>query len=55
MNSVRTNNLKFDISKVTVLDCTDLGMRQFEFVEKTLFLYLSLDFMTDSNNFITTS
>ena len=44
MNYVGPNNLSLKYQRFTPSDCQDIEIRQFEFVTKTQFLYISLFF-----------
>ena len=42
INSVRSNNLSLKYQRFTPSDCTEVGIRIFEFVTKTQILYKTL-------------
>ena len=51
MNSVRSNNLSLKYQSFTTLGCKDVGVRKFEFVVKTQFLYVvNILFVTNTKN-----
>ena len=43
MNVVRSNNISLKYERFTSSVCKDIGIRKFEFVAKTHFLYTKID------------